>query len=80
MQTMDADEQLRRHVGARIRQARHARGLSQAELARLLPGSVESTYISRWERGENIPSWPHLQALASALGTTIAWFLENGPG
>ena len=55
-----------------------ATGLSQNALARLIADdSVSAGYISRWERGENMPSWTNLQALAGALGVTVAWLLEE---
>jgi transcriptional regulator with XRE-family HTH domain len=57
----------RRRVGARIRKLRIEHGLSQRELARVL-GEVDSGQVSRWERGEALPSVPHLEALARAFG------------
>lgn len=75
---MDADPGLRRRVGARIRKARHDRNLSQTALARLIDDTaVSGSYISRWERGENMPSWANLQAVAAALGVTLASLLEE---
>lgn len=75
---MAADPQLRRRVGIRIRTARGASGLSQNALARQINDpSISGGYISRWERGENMPSWPNLQALADALGVSIASLLEE---
>ena len=80
MRAVNADPELRKHVGARIREARITAGLSQNALARLIPDeSVSSQYVSRWERGENMPSWQHLKELAAALGVTIGWLIENGP-
>lgn len=72
-----ASEDLRRRVGARIRSAREAKRLSQRELADLIAGPVESNTVSRWERGEIMPSWPYLEAVARALDVTIAWLLTN---
>ena len=81
MRRVDGDPELTRHVGLRIKAAREAKGLSQNALARQIPDqSVSAQYISRWERGQNMPSWPNLRAVASALGVTVAWLLENGPG
>jgi transcriptional regulator with XRE-family HTH domain len=75
---MDADARRRRRVGARIKAARDAKGVSQNALARMIPDeSVSGGYVSRWERGENMPSWTNLEAVALALDVTIAWLLEN---
>jgi transcriptional regulator with XRE-family HTH domain len=58
----------RERVGVRIRDLRLGRGLSQRELAREL-GEVDSGQISRWERGEALPSVVHLEALARVFET-----------
>ena len=69
-----------RLVGARIRTARAAKGLSQNQLARLIDDeSVSAGYISRWERGENMPSWSNLAQLAGALGVSMGALIDNGP-
>ena len=36
----------------------------------MLPGSVEGTAISRWERGVYFPAYESLVALAEALGVS----------
>ena len=59
--------EFRQRVGARIRERREALGLSQGALARRLPGVVEGSQVSRWERGENFPTYRNLVALAAAL-------------
>lgn len=51
---------------ATIRQHREAVGLTQAELARRV--GVQSTQVSRWERGTATPSARHVRRLARALG------------
>ena len=56
-------------VGARLRAAREAAGLSQRELA--FPG-CSAAYISRIERGERIPSLQVMRELAQRLGVTDA--------
>lgn len=75
------DDEMRSRVGARIRARRNALHLTQAELARRIPGVTES-YVSRWERGENMPSWANLPRVAESLQTTVAWLLgeTNGNG
>jgi tetratricopeptide (TPR) repeat protein len=61
-------------VGARIRTAREAAGLTQRELA--FDGCT-AAYLSRIEVGQRIPSYQILRVLAGRLGTT-ADFLAAG--
>ena len=60
-------EDRRRRIGMRLLERRMAAGVSQARLARLLPGTVEAAQISRWERGESFPTYANVLALARAL-------------
>ena len=60
-------QEFRQRVGGRIRDRRLERGLSQGQLARKLPGRVESSQISRWERAESFPTYANVLALARAL-------------
>lgn len=41
--------------------------MSQGQLARKLPGVVEGSQISRWERGESFPTYANVIVLARAL-------------
>ena len=61
-------------VGARLRAARHAAGLTQRQLA--FEGCT-AAYLSRVEDGQRIPSYQILLALAERLGTS-AEFLAKG--
>lgn len=65
----------RQRVGARIRRARSERGLTQAALAREL--RVPDNYVSNWERGVNMPSPKHLEALERALEVPAEGFLHD---
>ena len=77
---MDEDPEVAKRVGARIKSARDAKGLSQNALARLIDDeNVSAGYISRWERGEHMPSWANLHKLAAALGVSIGWLVDNTP-
>ena len=62
-------------VGARIRAARDAKGVTQSQLARAI--EVPDSYISRWERGDNMPSWDNLEAIAAELGVTLGSLVER---
>lgn len=77
IRTMNADKEQRRRTGSRIRQAREQQGWSQGELARRFPPPVDGNYIGRWERGQNMPSWPHLRALAQVLGVSVGWLVDD---
>ena len=57
-------------VGARLRTARRAAGLTQKQLAEKL--EVESITVSRWERGVTSPSLPRLRRIAEITETTVS--------
>jgi transcriptional regulator with XRE-family HTH domain len=57
-----------RLFAARLRELRHSRGLTQAELAR--QAHVTTSYIGRLEAGGAAPGIDLLDRLAKALGTT----------
>ena len=63
----------------RLKQARNARGLSQADLAAALhlSGAVEVTQsaVSYWESGKNQPTLDAFVALTRALGVSADWLL-----
>jgi transcriptional regulator with XRE-family HTH domain len=59
--------QFRERFGDRLRDRREVAGLTQTQLARKLPGTVEGGQVSRWERGESFPTYANLVALARAL-------------
>lgn len=49
--------------------------MTQHELAVAL-GAGDAMKVSRWERGEHLPSNESMAALASVLGRDPAWFYE----
>lgn len=55
----------------RLRKAREAAGLDQAELAALL--AKKRSTISNWERGANRPDELALRAVAHCTGVPLAW-------
>lgn len=57
-------------VGARLRIARRAAGLTQKQLAAAL--GVESITVSRWERGVTVPSLARLRRVAEITETTVS--------
>ncbi len=60
-----------RSIGERIKQARKAQGLSQADLARRL--GVSQPAVANWESGVHDPRRLMLAALAEALETPLDW-------
>lgn len=66
-------------VGARIRQAREAKGWTQSRLARELPESVDGPSVSRWENAKVAPGPDYLEALALALDVDLSFFLAPEP-
>src|SRR5438309_1296267 len=58
-------------VGDRLREARLARGLTQAELAR---GLATKGFISQIERNRTTPSLPKLRVMAERLGLPLGHF------
>jgi len=63
-------------VGARLREARLASGLTQEELGR---GVATKGFISLIERGRATPSLPKLRVLADRLGRPISFFFVEAP-
>ena len=59
--------------GKRIADRRRSLSISQEELADLV--GTNQKQISRYERGENIPTGDVLAAMARALDTTADWLL-----
>lgn len=66
---------LRTTVGRNIKAARDNAVLTQKQLAQRLNGDPQ--FISKWERGEHMPSLKNLSALAMALGVDVAWFYTD---
>ena len=66
-----------RHVGQRIRIRRIQVGISQTELANALGLSFQQ--IQKYERGSNRISIGTLSQIATALRTTIPFFLLDAP-
>ena len=61
-------------LGARIRELRKARGLSQEELAEKI--GIEQKHVSRIEVGKNYPTIPRLEKIAEALEAPIMLFFD----
>ena len=58
--------------GERLRIAREAAGLRQADLAKLM--GVGQEQVSKWESGK-LPMTKRLELLATSVGSTVEWLL-----
>jgi transcriptional regulator with XRE-family HTH domain len=67
---MDAD-----YFAARLKELREQAGLTQQELAERT--GFTASGVSQWEMGRRVPAWPHVVALAEALGVTPDAFLAE---
>ena len=65
-----------REIGARIRAARKAAGLSQEKLAKSVEG-LSASALGKAERGEKALSSEQLEAVARALGVPPETLLED---
>ncbi len=61
--------------GTRMRELRRRAGLSQTDLAQLL--GVDTSLISRWEKGEREPSLGQQTAFARAIGVSLDYLLHG---
>ena len=68
-----SEKKLREQLGAELRKARLALGLTQADVAERV--STDPETISRFERGATLPSLVRLLDLADALHVPIASLL-----
>ena len=59
----------KQQLGERIKQARTKAGLTQMELAS--KSGLMQGQISRWENGQNVPTFANVSAIAKALGIKI---------
>lgn len=64
--------------GAKIKQARLAKGWSQAELA--YRANVRERQVIRWENDQNEPRLDGIAKIAAAVGRTVDDFLADANG
>lgn len=65
-----------RGIGKRIRRGRERRGLTVAELARIV--GVDPSAVYHWEAGRFSPASKHMLAVAAACGLEVASLLPRG--
>lgn len=69
-------------LGARVRRARTALGLSQLALARALGASSRTATVSNWERDRTIPARGTVRLIAELFQddeVVFAWLIHGGP-
>ena len=67
------DSGLRKGLGARLRQARDASGLTQEDVAARLDVAPQTVW--QWEDGRVAPMVDRLNVLASLYGVSVDWLL-----
>lgn len=72
---MQSDRQILKRFGARVRDLRKARGLSQEAFAALC--GLDRTYIGGIERGERNVSIRNIARIARSLNISISELLHN---
>lgn len=65
------------NISNRLKTLRKKRGLTQKELAALVAGGLDYTYIGKIERGDQLPSLKILMKIGEALNVPVAYFLEE---
>jgi transcriptional regulator with XRE-family HTH domain len=65
------------YIGARMRECRHALGISQADLAKTLGVSFQQ--IQKYEKGVNRVSAARLFAICKALNVSLSSMFERDP-
>jgi len=69
---------LRQAFAANLRRLRHAKGISQEDLA--YSADVNRSYVSKLEKGASYPGLEILVKLANVLGVEAADLLKAEPG
>ncbi|MEE8291901.1 MAG: helix-turn-helix transcriptional regulator [Candidatus Tectomicrobia bacterium] len=71
-QSMTRDEQALAHeIGLILQRLRHEHGLTQKSLAQRVVGGLNTTYIGKIERGDQLPSLKILLRLSTALDVSV---------
>jgi transcriptional regulator with XRE-family HTH domain len=62
-------------IGARVKEARLARGLNQSDIAKAL--GLQIMAISKKESGANVITAEQLAKISKLLRKPVGWFLED---
>ncbi len=67
--------QMRQEIGKRLRLIRERMGITQAEVGNKL--GIQSQHVSKYERGETVPTWENLIKLTELYDVNINWLLTG---
>lgn len=67
--------QMRLEIGKRLRLIRERMGITQAEVGEKL--GIQSQHVSKYERGETVPTWENLIKLIDLYDVNINWLLTG---
>jgi transcriptional regulator with XRE-family HTH domain len=68
---------LKIEIGSRLKRLRIERGLTQKELAAMVSGGLDYTYIGKIERDEQFPSLKILSKIGDALAVPVGYFFRD---
>jgi transcriptional regulator with XRE-family HTH domain len=66
---------MRQEIGKRLRLIREKIGITQAEVGAKL--GIQSQHVSKYERGETVPTWENLIKLIELYDVNINWLLTG---
>jgi transcriptional regulator with XRE-family HTH domain len=66
---------MRQKIGKRLRLIREKIGITQAEVGAKL--GIQSQHVSKYERGETVPTWENLIKLIELYDVNINWLLTG---
>lgn len=66
---------MRQEIGKRLRLIRERIGITQAGLGEKL--GIQSQHVSKYERGESVPTWENLIKLTELYDVNINWLLAG---
>ena len=69
---------MRQEIGKRFRLIRERLGITQAEVGEKL--GIQSQHVSKYERGETVPTWENLIKLTEIYDVNINWLLTGKGG
>jgi len=66
---------MRLEIGKRLKLIRNKKGITQSELGEKL--GIQFQHVSKYERGETVPTWENLIKLSEIFDVNINWFLTG---
>ncbi|HEX9973078.1 MAG TPA: helix-turn-helix domain-containing protein [bacterium] len=66
---------MRLEIGKRLKLIRNKKGITQSELGEKL--GIQFQHVSKYERGETVPTWENLIKLTDIFDVNINWFLTG---